>query len=94
MPVQPRFTSGQPLIRPDVGSYIIVHMPGEIMRCLVDKVVDRDRVIVEIDSVPMSKSHNYRKGDKTGARRRRANGTETWEAQDDRDFIANRKGAV
>lgn len=60
------------------------------MRCLVEQIVDRDRVIVEIDSTPMARTHNYRKGDKTGARRRRENGMDVWEAVDDRDFLANR----
>lgn len=90
MPVLPRFTSARSLVRPSVGDYLIVELPGERMRCVVDKVIDRDRVIVEIASVPMAKSHTYRKGDMTGARRRREHGLDRWEAIDDRDFIANR----
>lgn len=75
---------------PAVGGFLTVRLPGEVMRCLVDQVVDRDRVIIEIDGVPMSKAHSYRKGDKTGARRRTEHGRDIWEALDDRDFLANR----
>jgi len=75
---------------PPVGSHIVVRLPGELMRCLVERIVDENRVIIEINGVPMSRSHQYRRGDKTGARRKVEYGKDVWEALDDRDFIANR----
>jgi hypothetical protein len=75
---------------PSIGSHLVVRLPGEIMRCVVESVVDANRVIIEIDAVPMSRSHQYRQGDKTGARRKVEHGRDVWEALDDRDFIANR----
>lgn len=75
---------------PSVGSHLVVRLPGEIMRCVVERVVDANRVIIEIDAVPMSRSHQYRLGDRTGARRKVEHGRDVWEALDDRDFIANR----
>lgn len=75
---------------PSVGSQLVVRLPGEMMRCLVESVVDDDRVIIAIDAVPMSRSHQYRMGDRTGARRKVEFGKDVWEALDDRDFIANR----
>jgi hypothetical protein len=75
---------------PVVGSMITVRLPGEIMRCRVDRIIDDNRVIIEINSAPMSRSHQYRMGDNTGARRRLEYGQYIWEALDDRDFIANR----
>ena len=90
MPVLPRFTSARPFARAPVDQYITVHLPGEIMQCLVVEIVDANRAIIEIDGQPMAKTHQYRKGDRTGVRRRRQYGMDIWEAIDDRDFIANR----
>ena len=55
---------------------------------------DTDTVIVEIDSMPMAKTHLFRIGDKTGARRRSENGRDVWEALSDRDFLAGRSPNV
>ena len=85
-PVQRGMASGAPA----VGDQLTVKLPGEILRCVVDSVIDDDRLIVEIASTPMARTHNYRLGDKTGVRRRMEYGTYFWEALDDRDFIANR----
>ena len=85
-PVQRAMTATMPA----VGSHLTVRLPGEMMRCLVDRVIDEDRVIIEIDGVPMARTHHYRQGDKTGARRRLEYGAYLWEALDDRDFFANR----
>lgn len=76
--------------QPSVGSFLTVRLPGELMRCKVLQVADEHRVLIEIDGVPMSKSHQYRTGDRTGARRRIEYGREIWEALDDRDWMANR----
>lgn len=75
---------------PAIGSDLVVRLPGEIMRCTVERVVDENRIIIEISAVPMSRSHQYRLGDKTGARRKMEFGQDVWEALDDRDFMANR----
>lgn len=72
---------------PEVDSFLTVQLPGEVMRCRVDRVIDDDTVIVEISSVPMSRQHLFRKGDKTGGRRRVENGRDVWEALEDRFFI-------
>ena len=69
-------------------------LPGETMRCQVERVIDVDSVIVEISGMPMSKSHFFRKGDKSGVRRRVENGRDVWEAMDDRDFLAGRSPNV
>lgn len=89
MPVLPRFTSARGITRPTVDQNLTVHLPGEIMQAVVVQVVDRDRVVVELDSTPMSRSHTYRKGDRPGARRRQQHGIDIWEVVDDRSFIAN-----
>jgi len=79
---------------PEIGSHLTVQLPGEVMRCRVDQVIDTDTVIVEIDSMPMAKTHLFRIGDKTGARRRSENGRDVWEALSDRDFLAGRSPNV
>lgn len=79
-----------PSYAPAVDSNLTVRLPGEFMRCKVVKAVDRNRVVIEISGVPVSKLHVYRKGDVTGARRRVEYGRDVWEALDDRDFLADR----
>lgn len=86
-PVLPPIPRG---FMPAVGGDLTVQFPGERMRCQVERIIDDDRVIIAITSVPMSKTHQYRMGDKTGARRRTEYGRDVWEALDDRDFLANR----
>jgi hypothetical protein len=93
MPVAPRAVAPKPIVAPRftpvVDGFLTVHLPGEVMRCRVDRVIRPNVVIVEIDGVPMSKSHHYRKGDKAGAVRKAEFGREVWVAMDDREFIAH-----
>lgn len=79
--------------QPQVGGWLTVSFPGEILRCRVEQIIDMNRVIIEVSSMPMSRAHQYRLGDKTGARRRVDYGRDLWEALDDRDFLANRSPA-
>lgn len=72
---------------PDVGNYVVVQMPGETMRVLVKKVINEDAILVYLDSVPMSKSHNFGFERTYGARRRSRNGRDVWEPQQDREFL-------
>jgi hypothetical protein len=72
---------------PAEGSYLTVRLPGEVLRCLVERVVDPNTVIIEIDAMPMAKTHMFRRGDKAGARRTVENGRDVWEAQSDREFL-------
>ena len=74
--------------QPEVGGHIVVQLGGETMRCPVHKVVSDDAVLVKIDSVPMAKTHSFRFEDIVGVRRRVVNARDVWEAQSDRDFLA------
>lgn len=76
---------------PKVGTLLVVQLPGETMRCPVHKIVSPDAVIVKIDSAPMAKSHQFRFDDMVGVRRRIRDGRDIWEAQTDRDFLAEQK---
>lgn len=93
MPAPAIFRPGQNF-RPEVGKHLTVTFPGEIIRCRVEREIDQDRAIVEIEAMPMAKTHMYRKGDKVGVQRRMENGQDIWEALDDRDFIAGRSPNV
>ncbi len=55
---------------PEVGGSLVVYMPGETARCTVNKVISPDSVLVQISSVPMAKTHNFRLDDIIGVRRR------------------------
>lgn len=73
---------------PVIDTKLVVNLPGETMRCPVKKIVSPDAVLVTIDSVPMAKSHSFRLNDTVGVRRRLREGRDVWEAQTDRDFLA------
>lgn len=79
---------------PVVGSMIVVQLPGETMRCPIQRVVSPDAVVVKIDTVPMAKSHNFRFDTTVGVRRRLQDGRDVWEAQTDRDFLAEQARLV
>jgi hypothetical protein len=77
---------------PSVGGMLVIQMPGETMRCPVKNVIDADTVIVQIDKPPISRMHTFRFDDVVGVRRRVGpTGSETWEAQQDRDFLAEQR---
>lgn len=66
---------------PAAGSFLVVSLPGEMMRAQVDRVINRNTVLVTIGQ-PMAKSHTYRKGDLVACRRTPAPeyASETWNA--------------
>jgi hypothetical protein len=65
---------------PSVGSFLVVSLPGETMRAKVDRVVNRNTVLVTLGQ-PMAKSHAYRLGEVVACRRTPARefGNETWD---------------
>ena len=75
---------------PREGDFVVVTMPGEMMRCEVVRLVDRDRIMAKVLDAPVSKVHLFRKDDVIGVRRTMQFGRVIWEALDDRDFLANR----
>lgn len=79
---------------PEPGSYLTVDLRGERVRAFVSKVLDRDNVMLELDTQPMMKSHNYRKGDVFGAHRTTTPLEEIWEAEDDRTFFGRFRQAA
>lgn len=48
------------LFVPTVGSYLTIDLPGERTRATVRRVVDEDLVLIELTTMPMAKSHQYR----------------------------------
>jgi hypothetical protein len=80
--------------KPAIGTHLVVQLPGETLRCPVQTVIDADTVIVKINVVPMAKSHTFRFGETVGVRRRVRNGHDVWEAQTDREFLAEQKRAA
>lgn len=68
---------------PQPGAQLTVTLPGEVMRAMVTRLIDRNTVLVEIGQ-PMAKSHNYRKDDIVACRRKFGDLGEFWEAFDDR----------
>lgn len=77
---------------PEAGGFLIVQLPGESMRCEVKKVINEDTVIVKLGQ-PISKMHQFQLNDMVGVRRRVSphGGRELWEAQRDREFVAEQE---
>jgi hypothetical protein len=72
--------------------YLIVQFPGESTRCAVERVVDEDTAIIRIISPPISRVHSFRFDEIVGVRRRSVDGRQdVWEAQTERDFLAEQK---
>lgn len=64
---------------PQVDGDLTVVLPGETMRAVVIRVVDRNTVIVKIGQ-PMTKTHNFQLGDLVGCRRTSGLLGESWQA--------------
>lgn len=79
---------------PKAGDHLVVQLPGERIRCPVERVIDTDTVIFRIDSPPMAKSHQFQFDRNYGARRRVLNGRDLWEAQYEREFLAEQSRIV
>lgn len=70
---------------PEVDTLLVVHLPGEITRATVRRVVNDNTVLAELTGMPMAKSHNYRLGDLVAARRVRGTfGGEHWQSVETR----------
>jgi hypothetical protein len=80
----------------DKPAYLVVHFPGESMRCVVKRVLDDDTALVQIISPPVSRVHTFRFEEIVGVRRRVRPVGEIWEAQYERDFFreADKKRAA
>lgn len=76
---------------PTLNGFVVVQFPGETMRCPVKKVIDDNTVLVHIDSPPVSRMHTFRFDEIVGVRRRVLNTREFWEAQTERDFLAEQQ---
>lgn len=68
---------------PQEDQYLVVQLPGERLRALIRRVVTDDAVIVEITSVPLAKSHTYKRGDIVACRRDSTDFGDVWESVPD-----------
>lgn len=65
---------------PEEDKYLIVQLPNERLRAIIRRVVTNDAVIVEITSVPLTRTHDYQKGDYVACRRKKNDFGEVWES--------------
>jgi hypothetical protein len=63
---------------PQEDQYLVIQLPNERLRAMIRRVVTDDAVIVEITSVPLSRTHNYKKGDYVACRREKSDLGEAW----------------
>ena len=92
-PALPRVGTGGKFL-PQVEGFVVVQLPGETLRCPVRRVVSDDAVLVEITSPPVSRAHFFRFGDVIGCRRRVVNSRDVWEAQPEREFLAEQQKLI
>lgn len=62
-PAHENFPVVTPMHMPKPEQSLVVELPGERLLATVAKVVSPDIVIVELTSMPMSKSHQHKKGE-------------------------------
>lgn len=65
---------------PAEDGYLIASLPGERVRAQIRQVVTKDAVIVELTSIPLAKSHNYKRGDYVACRRTQDDTGNIWKA--------------
>lgn len=63
---------------PRPGCQLIVSLPGETLRCVVDQIISDDVVFVKIPQ-PLTRNHSYRSGDLVACRRTPGLLGETWD---------------
>lgn len=88
-----------PEYMPEEDGYLIAQLPGERLRAIIRQVVTPDAVIVEITSIPLTKSHTYKRGDYVACRRNKGVGMEEWKAVEEQrisiqDLVDKEKKAV
>ena len=64
---------------PTEDAYLIVQLPNERLRGIIRRVVTEDAVIVEIMSIPLSRTHTYQRGDYVACRRKDTALGDVWE---------------
>lgn len=69
-----------PKFTPEEDKYLIINLPGERLRAIIRRVVTNDAVIVEVTSIPLAKSHQYKRGDYVACRRDDTEYGESWRA--------------
>lgn len=76
---------------PALETFLTIDLPGEKLRALVKKVLDKNKIILQLTSVPLAKSHNYQKDDFVACKRVQGIFGEMWEVIESRpslkDFV-------
>lgn len=66
------------MFMPELDGPLTVELPAERARVIVRAVVDKNTVIVELTGAPMSKDHQWKKGDFITCRRADSPFGEVW----------------
>ncbi len=74
---------------PKEGDFLNIQLPQELIRSVVQRVIDDDTVIVALTvNTPIAKTHSYKRGDFVPAKRQRGMLGEVWAAVDERQLAA------
>lgn len=65
---------------PKIETYLTIDLPGEKLRAFVKKILTPNKIILQLLSVPLAKSHNYKQGDFVACARKKGIFGECWEA--------------
>lgn len=79
------------MFTPKIGTYLLIDLPGEKLRAFVKKILNPNKVILQLTSVPLAKSHTYKMNDFVACARKKGIFGESWEAIESRptleDFV-------
>lgn len=86
------------MFQPTIDTYLIIELPGEKLRALVRRVLNKNKIVLQLTNVPLAKSHTYKKDDFVACKRVQGMFGESWEAIESKptleDFVeqVNDKG--
>lgn len=72
---------------PTIDTYMTIDLPGEKTRAVVMKILNDNKVVVQLISVPLAKSHMYQKDDYVACVRKNDMLGDTWKAQEARPTL-------
>lgn len=79
------------MFTPIIDSYLTIDLPGEKLRALVKKVINNNKIILQLTNQPLAKSHTYRKDDFVACIRKEGMFGEMWEVVESKpsldDFV-------
>ena len=79
------------MFEPTLDTYLTIELPGEKLRALIKKILTKHKIVLQLTSVPLAKSHAYKQYDFVACKRVQGMFGETWEVMESKptleDFV-------